>query len=764
MHFDFKRLSSVDLEDLARDIFEKVLKVKLESFSAGPDHGIDVRYSSPDKENEIVIQCKHSSNWNNLISNLKKEVEKVKLLNPERYIVVTTLELTPDRKKKIKTLFASYIKNTADIWGKKDLTKILSDEKYADILKKHLKLWLDSSVILQHVLEGSLSKTLIRLPKIIAKIVHSAEYNRAVTQKQKIEEYLKVFVQNNSFNEALDLLKRNNYCVISGAPGIGKTTLANMLSYYFIKHNYELVHISKDIDEANKLFKSDKKQFFYYDDFLGRNFLEDGLDKNEDQRIIDFIRKISRSKNKKLVFTTREYILNQAVTKYSKFDKECGAQGEKLCFSKYIINLEDYTKYQRARIIYNHWYHSDMPRNIKDDILQKNLYYNLIEHKNFNPRVIQQISKKESFQQCNNGVEYIESAKKMLNNPNALWEDAFTHHISESSRDLLYCLISLSSSTNINLLKEAWIKLKEHKKNKYGGRWESGDFEKSLKELEGAFIRINRIDFLIVNYIDPSVQDFLINKIKKDISLIEDLLKSSIVWKQTEYFFYATTSFNKTDTEKDLWNNDKILALIKENFDKKHLKENISIEKKLYWMWLHDLKLKEFINEKIEQIKNNPQNKEYFLALLIELKYLEDFDHESFIYEYIDCVTEDRLKNLIEIISIYDLKNYLLKNDIPFSVFSDKADEFTEELIDLSDYSNDEDELNIALESAEIIENFFDISKSASECISRKIDSLEENRIREDENVYDYAYDEAMNYMSRMDEKKNIENLFNAGL
>src|SRR5476651_1791741 len=114
-NYDFLNLSPYEFEVLTRDLLQAHMGVFLESFGAGTDGGIDLRYA---KGEQFIVQCKRYQDYDSLYQVLKKEAETVKKMAPARYILVTSVGLLPDRKKKLFDLFSPYILSTNDILGK----------------------------------------------------------------------------------------------------------------------------------------------------------------------------------------------------------------------------------------------------------------------------------------------------------------------------------------------------------------------------------------------------------------------------------------------------------------------------------------------------------------------------------------------------------------------------------------------------------------------------------------------------------------------
>jgi hypothetical protein len=152
---DLKQLSSRDFEELTRDLLQAEWGVALEAFKTGRDGGIDLRRISAEKGTTIV-QCKHFavSGYSKLLSHLRgSEVEKVRSLRPKRYVLVTSVELSPANKDAIQELFRPFILSPSDVIGANDIDGLL--QRHPDVARSNFKLWLTSTEILERVLHNA---------------------------------------------------------------------------------------------------------------------------------------------------------------------------------------------------------------------------------------------------------------------------------------------------------------------------------------------------------------------------------------------------------------------------------------------------------------------------------------------------------------------------------------------------------------------------------------------------------------------------------
>ncbi len=485
MHdYDFIILQPNEFECLTRDLLQKKEGVFVESFTSGRDGGIDLRFATINGGKGIV-QCKRYDNFKELLGQLKKEVEKVKRLSPSRYILSTSVGLTPHNKDVIMALFDGYIKSTDDIWGRDELNNLLGQNP--DIEKQYYKLWLGSSAVLES-------------------IVNKRIENWSGFELEEIKREVSTYVMNDSFNEALKILHENRYVIISGIPGIGKTTLARMLIFHILGNGYdEFIKVSSMEDAAQK-FAEGKKQIFFFDDFLGANFLEVKESGFED-KLLAFIQKVQRTPDKLFILSTREYILSAARRQFEKFELR------NIEIAKCTIELSKYNEDIRAKILYNHLAESNLPSQYVEEILRERKYLKIIKHQNFNPRIIEAFMGKALYKSTD-PKQFVGQFLDFFDRPYSVWKFAF-QKMSPLAQSSLFVLLSMGGCSLLNDWKIAVEHFVKGTKSDLHLEITEQTWNEMIELLEGTFIVFNKSGKgYVVEFHNPSVYDFLLDYLR----------------------------------------------------------------------------------------------------------------------------------------------------------------------------------------------------------------------------------------------------------
>jgi hypothetical protein len=509
--YDFKDLSPIDFEELVRDLLQKKLGISLESFKPGKDRGIDFRYSIGGAS--TIIQAKHylRSGDNALVSAAAKENKKVKALLPKRYIFVTSLPMSDSLKARIIAALPDAPLVKKDIIGQEDLNGYLSE--FPDVEKTHFKLWLGSTSILE-------------------KIINSGVYNRTETELALIGDMVPKFVQNDSVGQAEKILERDGTLIIAGDPGVGKTTLARILVSLHIAQEWEL-HVVSDMEEAFRVATKGTKKLVFFDDFLGQVRLSADHVRGLDQRLPPFLSRVQDNKDLRFILTTRELILNQAQLLSQRL------ASRQVTERKYILDVGKYTREVKARILYNHIYFSSLNGDQIDSIIRDDFFLKIIDHQNFNPRLIDILTREDY--QVISGEPLKDAMSRILANPEDLWARPYRDHISPDGRSVMLALLLSPPTVSLANLRATFGRVSAALDLSFPAAQAQMRFAAALKELEGAVLSIAS---RTVRFSNPGVRDFL------QVAVLDDGVLPSIV-EQVETYDEIRQAWIVFRTQKD---------------------------------------------------------------------------------------------------------------------------------------------------------------------------------------------------------------------
>lgn len=488
--YDFKALNDKEFEIFCVDLLSEVEKHRFERFKPGKDLGIDGRYFTNAKK-EIILQCKH---WGNtpvtkLINTLRKyEKPKLDKLAPHRYMLAVSNPLSRNNKKSICKALSPYITSDSDIFGQEDLNDLL--QKNPLIEQRHYKLWLSSSNVLKNIINNAIiGRSEFSLKEILQ---HSKRY--AVTQ--------------NHIN-ALKMLDSIRVILITGEPGVGKTMLADHLCLHYAASGFSFFKIADDLKEAEAIFDHDSKQIFYFDDFLGRNDL-DTLKGYGSNHITQFIRRIKNNKNKRLVLTSRTTILNQGKLLNDIFEHD------HLLKNEYRLQIKSLSDLDKAQILYNHIWHSDLQKNYIDQLYEQNRYGKIVKHKNFNPRLINYITDTIRLKSDCPSTNYWQYIENHLDNPSQIWENPFSVQLDDFNRAMVILVVFNGGKISENTLVQAYHRYLAIDENHHlKGR---SDFHANIQLLAESFLSrtVTSKSSITIALLNPSISDYIFNRYCKD--------------------------------------------------------------------------------------------------------------------------------------------------------------------------------------------------------------------------------------------------------
>lgn len=219
------------------------------------------------------------------------------------------------------------------------------------------------------------------------------------------------------------------------------------------------------------------------------------------------------------MLTSRSTVLNQARRLSDLYDINNTDRSE------YLLSITSFSKKDRARILYANIWFSDLPEEYVDQIYEDKRYIKIIDHRNYNPRIISFITDYVKIQNITPS-EYWIHVENSLDNPQGVWKNVFENQLDDMVR-LMVCLVVINDQEIFeNELKHAFCDLAVAAG--FTNSLNAGNaFASSLRVAVGAVLSRSVGDSQNENRIslfNPSVADFIL----QDGQIGDELLRSAM--------------------------------------------------------------------------------------------------------------------------------------------------------------------------------------------------------------------------------------------
>ncbi len=506
--YDFCRsLSPMMFQNMARDIIQIRTGLTFESFGEGPDGGVDGRVAADSDGKQVILQAKR---WEKLnLSKLKKEKAKMDRVKPDRYILVLACAVSEQQKDVIFDLFSPYIRFKEDIVSGDDLNNYLGDSKgtYRSVEEKYNQLWIQNTNVLRRVLEDTVLNAILG---------DSERKLRTVLRNAEL------FVETAVYREALARLEQNHVLILSGQPGMGKSTTAEQLALYFYAQkgytNFVAVIYPDQLSKAQRI---DGKKVILFDDFWGNLLSYDPSDGYSDKALLLAIEEALRSEDCILILTTREYVLEHGLKRNESLRRLIEAH-------KLECRLSSYTDAEKMQIYFEHLKRSSLTRDQAQTMFH--LYPQIIYSEDYNPRVLDHALSKirpdEAPQACAG------HCLELLKRPVQFWEEVFQGLTPEARLLSMLCYI-LPRRIEYRYAKESYAKAvtELNRTMEYQG------FQQVVAELEKTVLYTDVEENVLnpgagpvfIQFQNPSVQDFLHTYIVENLGQFQKGLSAGCI-------------------------------------------------------------------------------------------------------------------------------------------------------------------------------------------------------------------------------------------
>lgn len=506
---NYANLNDMEFEALCKDIMERMLGVSLRRFGPGKDGGVDLTDDVSTKA--VVVQVKHyrKSPVDQLVRSLKNELPKVKILKPQKYYICCSSDLGVENVRALYEHFNAYMNSDRHIITLIEIDHFLHQEDNRDILKRHFKLWLDDTGLLEDVFGNEL-------------------FVDCEVLLDDIEDQQKLFVQTKAFDQALNALEKQQILCIVGNPGVGKSITSKMLVMHYAAQGYHVRYTSDVTDLAalkNSISRDpDKKEIILLDDCFGQAYFE--MRSEQSTALVYLIKYVKRKPSKTLILNSRVTIFHEAQQRQQSLSSSLDRND----FKVFLLDINNLSDVEKAKILYNHLSFSNIPDEYLEDIRKHHRYRTIVSHRNYNPRIIEFVCSPRRYRDVE-PQHFFDFIMKHLDNPMEMWADEYDNRLQQTDRILLQTIYSLTTTTaSYTLVQECFNRRISH----------IAGIDKTLNQFTNAFKRLNKgfIRFLDHNgkkelaMYNPSVNDFLDGRVSVGSLEHSELVQSICTFEQ----------------------------------------------------------------------------------------------------------------------------------------------------------------------------------------------------------------------------------------
>lgn len=506
-------LSPGDFEKFANKVVGTLFNKTIISFGEGRDGGIDGLDDSV--KPSIIVQSKRyqpTTQPSTLLRTIKSEISKLVETSKKNnfnddfdYIIVTSARLNPKTRKEIRDLKEEWIKTDKHIIDANTLESLSTDPSYTKIFREY------------NLING---KLIDEIGEINLELIKSEDFDMFFNFDSNY------IVITTAIKKAYECMRENKLVFLVGHPGVGKSVSSQYLGLLASKWKDKPVSVIcrsvEDTDNILEMFQTafkDKERSLVviFDDFLGRNTF-DAREKD-----LKYIKRlagvVSNSDNFFIIFNSRIEILEQGSNDHIEFGKFI----EKLNDKKVTINLTELSVIDKSKILRKNFekeYHkaegiekTNLYKNY-NEIRKDKFYCQIVKHKNYNPRIIEFIVREARNLENN----FINKINKMLENPKKLYDEIY-RKLGENEKLFLYVFSSFGRyPINCSKVEILFNKV----------RTNPGTIDDVYAMLDGAWIRrAYSENEQIIDFLNPSLYDYLILRLKEDKYYIEKIIENT---------------------------------------------------------------------------------------------------------------------------------------------------------------------------------------------------------------------------------------------